>query len=654
MFHWNEPAAAAWLANLALKSTVLLAAAWVAAWSLRQRTAAARHLVWMAAFAAALALPAFALALPAMGLNWQPAWLTAPTTLLFNATAAASVGGAVAPTPSAVAQAATPAGHSSTPIDWTLFAILLWSGGAAVLLIQMSAAYVRMAYARRRARPFAADSTLPRSVAVLEGAPGSMPLTFGVLNPAIFMPPEACAWSEDRRRMVLRHEFAHVERNDVATHLAARTSLSLLWWNPLAWIAWREFLKEREKAADDLVLESGARATDYAGHLLEIARSMQSEPAAAWAAVAAARRSQLEGRLLSILDASVSRKPTPRWMVLAAAAAAIALCAPFAAVRAQSPQAPLPADVEATIRTATAQKNPEIIDSAAAAFDKERNFETARRLLDSSLQIRAQASGERSGEYVTGLVKIGDLEAKRGNKSEALAFYQKAVSLGDRPEAAPALVYLGMLAITSKDRPSALDYLNRAITVSNSSNTTGKAYMWLALAQEPDPEHAAETEADFQKSISALEPNTSERATALNLYARFLAKQNRDDEAKPLEDQARAILSALLKKDQVQNVARNTQVQRAGGSVTRPELMHKVEPAYTEEARAAKLQGVVVLYVTIGADGTAANFRVIKSLGLGLDEKAIEAVQQWQFKPGTNGGVPTAVAATIEVNFKLL
>jgi TonB family protein len=113
--------------------------------------------------------------------------------------------------------------------------------------------------------------------------------------------------------------------------------LSLNWWNPLAWSAWREFLKERERATDDLVLNAGARAPDYAGHLLEVARTMQSAPATAWAAVAMARRSQLEGRLLAILDSGVKRHVPGRMAAVAAALLAIAAVAPFAAMQAQTP-----------------------------------------------------------------------------------------------------------------------------------------------------------------------------------------------------------------------------------------------------------------------------------------------------------------------------
>ena len=93
---------------------------------------------------------------------------------------------------------------------------------------------------------------------------------------------------------------------------------------------------------------------------------------------------------------------------------------------------------------------------------------------------------------------------------------------------------------------------------------------------------------------------------------------------------------------------------RVGGGVTAPVVIHKVEPEYSEEARKAKYQGTVLLYIEVTPDGRADHMRVVRSLGLGLDEKAMEAVRQWKFKPGYKDGKPVTVAATIEVNFRLL
>ncbi len=95
-------------------------------------------------------------------------------------------------------------------------------------------------------------------------------------------------------------------------------------------------------------------------------------------------------------------------------------------------------------------------------------------------------------------------------------------------------------------------------------------------------------------------------------------------------------------------------VYRIGGGVSSPVIVYRVEPEYSEEARKAKFQGTVVLSIVIDERGVPTNFKVVRPLGLGLDEKAIEAVQKWRFKPGQKDGRPVAVMATIEVNFRLL
>jgi TonB family protein len=90
-----------------------------------------------------------------------------------------------------------------------------------------------------------------------------------------------------------------------------------------------------------------------------------------------------------------------------------------------------------------------------------------------------------------------------------------------------------------------------------------------------------------------------------------------------------------------------------GGGVSAPALLHKVEPQYSEEARQAGIEGRVVLYVEIDPDGRAVNPRIVRGLEHGLNKKAIEAVEKWQFRPGYKDGKPVTVAATIEVNFRL-
>jgi TonB family protein len=95
-------------------------------------------------------------------------------------------------------------------------------------------------------------------------------------------------------------------------------------------------------------------------------------------------------------------------------------------------------------------------------------------------------------------------------------------------------------------------------------------------------------------------------------------------------------------------------VYRVGHGVGAPKLDQRPEPQYTDEARLASLQGTVVVQVVVGIDGLAHDVRIVRGLGLGLDENAVETISQWHFKPGLKDGQRVPIAATIEVNFKLL
>jgi len=95
-------------------------------------------------------------------------------------------------------------------------------------------------------------------------------------------------------------------------------------------------------------------------------------------------------------------------------------------------------------------------------------------------------------------------------------------------------------------------------------------------------------------------------------------------------------------------------VYRVGGGVSAPQVLFRIDPDYSDEARKAKFQGTVVLEAVVGTDGNVYDVKVLRPLGLGLDEKAIEAVKKWKFKPGFKEGKPVAVRVAFEVNFRLL
>jgi TonB family protein len=92
---------------------------------------------------------------------------------------------------------------------------------------------------------------------------------------------------------------------------------------------------------------------------------------------------------------------------------------------------------------------------------------------------------------------------------------------------------------------------------------------------------------------------------------------------------------------------------RVGGGVSAPKVIYKIDPEFSEEARKNKWQGIVVLRVVVGIDGKIHEISVQRSLGMGLDEKAVEAARQWRFEPGQKDGKPVPVEVNMEVNFHL-
>jgi len=331
-FALAQPALVIWL----LKFTALLLAALVAASALRRSSAGARHLVWLASLVGVLALPALSLWAP-VRLAILPSRLT---TSLPAASDASSTSPAVPSTTekSLTAGRSTPASSSSTtttpasarfappiapaaekplfPIGATLLAV--WIATSVVLLgwLAYGALSVRRIVRRSRSLENTPWMTSLCDIADrldLEAIPRlvasdrvEMPFACGILSPTIVLPVSAEEWSADRRRAVLFHELAHVRRRDLVGHTLGRLACAVYWFHPLVWTAARHLRAESERACDDLVLSCGARASDYADHLLDLVVGVRRLGAPA-TAMPMARRRELEGRVLAILDPGVRR-----------------------------------------------------------------------------------------------------------------------------------------------------------------------------------------------------------------------------------------------------------------------------------------------------------------------------------------------------------
>ena len=310
------------LIDLALKATLVLVAAGAVALLLQRRSAAVRHLVWTAALTGIVVLPLGSFALP----DWRVG-LPSPVFTrndVEEGRREETSRETVAPRSSATDARARPDDSprrrsSTSSLDVAQIIGATWLAGVALLLVWLSAGLARIALLARSSRVvddprwldlaarLGREAGVTRPVTLRRSWGPAMPMTWGVWRPTILLPAGADAWPADRRRDVLLHELAHIRRHDVLTQLVASIACALYWFHPLAWVAARRLRVERERACDDQVIRSGRRASDYAAHLLDVARSLTGARLAPLAAVAMARRSQLADRLLDVLDARRDR-----------------------------------------------------------------------------------------------------------------------------------------------------------------------------------------------------------------------------------------------------------------------------------------------------------------------------------------------------------
>src|SRR5690606_30095851 len=163
-------------------------------------------------------------------------------------------------------------------------AVVIWAAGAAIAFTLIAFAFVRLARVAltakrvrdgrwvRIAREMAAACAVTRGVTLLQTDAPDMLGTFGWLRPRILLPAGASDWPDDRVRVVLRHELAHIRRGDWILQIGAELLGALWWCIPVFWIACTRLRRDSEQACDDAVLGAGVAPREYAAHLLCLAR----------------------------------------------------------------------------------------------------------------------------------------------------------------------------------------------------------------------------------------------------------------------------------------------------------------------------------------------------------------------------------------------
>src|SRR5207249_2873291 len=178
---------------------------------------------------------------------------------------------------------------------------------------------------------------LRRSVRLLQTDRGQIMGAWGIFRGRVLLPRDAESWPEERIRVVLIHELAHIKRNDWLIQIIAECARALYWFNPLFWLVCGRLRRESEHACDDIVLGFGIDGKNYATHLLELARALNGTGAAWSAVLAMAQRRHLERRFQAMLNPSLNHRPVSTAMMIVIAFVAVCVSLPLAAIGNPSP-----------------------------------------------------------------------------------------------------------------------------------------------------------------------------------------------------------------------------------------------------------------------------------------------------------------------------
>lgn len=337
-----------------IDASIVLALALMATRLLRRRSAALRHAILAAAIVCALLMPAFEWLLPSVPVI---AWDRGATVQSSGVTLVSDI--------TSVSTETTDAAPAGTGVSWMFVLGVAWVLGSVVALAGLLVGFLRLARLRRRCTPvtghrraetdaLARECGVPRHVALFQSNDRTQPVTYGVVAPGIILPADATHWSDDRWHIVLRHELAHIARYDAALQITSELLRILQPFNPFVWIACRRLRQESEYACDDEVLGGGVPPTDYAAHLLDVAKHLSGRHVAMAAAPAIAHPSTLERRIVAMLQSTKDRTPLTGRGRYAAIVAALSLSLPLAAagiapVVAVVPVPPTPAAVPAPV-----------------------------------------------------------------------------------------------------------------------------------------------------------------------------------------------------------------------------------------------------------------------------------------------------------------
>jgi TonB family protein len=631
-----------------IKSSVILGLTFLAALVLRRKSAALKHSVWTAGLFSALLLPLFSAMLPAWHVARIPAVKPSSSVVVSQSIAAQSEPVAVS-----AATAAPLRPGRFTPLR---LLVAIWMIGVlsiASLLLREAVRLARVAFGARTVqqsswrglvREVSHALALTRRVRLMRNSNASVLGTWGTLRPRVLLPRESESWSSERMRVVLGHELAHVKRNDWLIQMVAEFARAIYWFNPLFWIASAHLRRESEHACDDTAMRLGVGidGPTYAGHVLDLARTLKHSGQPASAALAMASTTNLERRLIAMLNPSLNRRVTGKGTALIIALLALCLTLPLAAMQSAetaqtlvSAAAPIAA-IKTPPQPATATLSAQVVTPPSTL----------------SLNPSMQATGQISGKVFDPMkalipgVQIVITEQSSGSSTRSLTRESGNFVI-------PAL------------RPGT--YSMRAML--NGFQDSVASAIQVKQGQEVQVEVNLRAGA-LTVSVDVAAPSVNGCSGLIGAVkadgTRFTAADCPAPGALP--ERIVPIQRSMVQPDDILILSTSpfpaVEVQpppvgrrpplRVGGDLVGGTLIYHPNPAYPDEARRAGIQGFVVIGATINEDGTVQSVGVVDSSNSVFENPTMETIRSWKFKPTLLNAQPIATTATITVSYSLM
>lgn len=643
-----EPWLLTYVLNALWQIPVVFAAAWLASRASRRAGPAFQHTLWTTALFAEVLLPAIS-ASPTQALQTIQHWLksfhqsSAPQTAHITIT---------------MGQPNLAPEGLHLPPTLLAAAAILYLAALLYFATRLATGLHQTASLRRRAQPLPLNGYAGQSyhrfsqlfrvnnADVAASSEIASPITLGIRRPTLLLPAhiEAALLAEDLDA-ALAHEFAHMRRRDFVKNLLYELISLPIAFHPVVWLTRRRMSETRELVCDAMAADAVAGRQRYARSLLRLAMQFSASAHAptphAIGIFDAHPFKNFERRVMNLTHHSIELRGAARLVPAALSIALIAGACTSALAFRQQVAAPQTTTPPPTVNLAVPTSDLGHVIPSAKVYVPPSGTAPSTVML----AIPRPTSGQPAQSFKA---DIADASGPNPVVKALTPPYAEAA----QSASAPGLHVSGSVIAGSRitfvepvyppDAKAAK--LNGTVVLHAIIGKDG-TIKELSVLSGPDQfrESALTAVKQWVYRPYLLNGNPVEVDTTITINYALSPEPSPDPSPSPNPSASNSQSSAM--PDQVMHI---------GGNVKPPVVVKQALPEYSQQAKAAKFSGTVQVYVLVDKNGYPTHIRVVKGVGMGLDEKAVEAVSQYRFKPATLAGMPVAVDLYIDVNFQML